>query len=162
MQKEQFFFREMDFTRDSKGGYNYKSYQRKIENFINLNNISKECLHTIKKEVSSIKLFFYHSGKLNIDFGEEIIENHLSNYYLYPTCFDAVLDQIRFNDFTDENTNSAIEKIGRFLNEREANQSFKEWTEKNPYKKEYDIWIKALKTDIPELFKSELTDLFPD
>lgn len=162
MQTERFYFREMNFIRDSKGGFDYVYCQRILENFINLNKISKENLHTIKKEASRINLFFYHSGKLNVDFGEELIKDHLSNYYLYPTCFDSVLDQIRYNDFTDKNTNEAIRNIGHFLNEREADQNFKEWAIQKRYEKYYTEWIVAFKTDIPVLFESELKELFPD
>jgi hypothetical protein len=132
---------------------------RIIENFINLNNISKEGLHSIKHERDRIDLFFHHQGKLNVDFGDAIIKTHLSDYYLYPTCLENVLDRIVCNNFSDKNSNSAITQIGHFLNNREANQNFKDWVVEKRMES-YSEWMTALRADIPDLFKSELASLF--
>lgn len=77
MLKEQFYIREVLYTKDPTEFLDRFHIHRVIENFINLNNISKEGLHSIKHERDRIDLFFHHQGKLNVDFGDAIIKTHL-------------------------------------------------------------------------------------
>lgn len=110
------FFYHREFKRT-----NFRVYQQ-IENFINLNRISREQIVSIKHNEFSIILYFYFSGKLNFDFREprEINYTNKEQQYFYPCD----------KNFNDNMANKGYE-FGM--------SNFFTWLNSKPLKKEYLI-----------------------